>query len=205
MHDVLGPTGDIEVETTAMLESQGISSAPFSQDVLDCLPSPDWISSEADLQGRSDFRDLCVFSIDPPTARDLDDALSIEVLNGGLFRVGVHIADVGHFVRSGSALDLEAQRRTTSVYLVQRVIPMLPELLSSHLCSLQPGIDRLTFSVVWEMDKFGTIQKTEIQKSVIHSAAKLSYSHAQCIIEDPSAPQPPDLALYDHSWDEVLP
>lgn len=97
-------------------------------------------------------RGVRVFSIDPPTAKDLDDALSIEPLPGGRWRVGVHIADVAHFIPPFSALDREAGMRATSTYLVQRVIPMLPKLLCEELCSLNPGVERLSFSVVWDMD-----------------------------------------------------
>ncbi len=152
----------------------------------------------------SDGRDACVFSIDPPTARDLDDALSIEKLGDDRFKVGVHIADVSHFVKPGTALDHVAQKRTTSVYLIQRVIPMLPERLSANLCSLNPGKDRLTFSVVWEMNGEGEILKQHVQKSIIHSATKMGYHHAQSAIDDPSAVQPENLQIHGgYTWDKV--
>lgn len=93
-----------------------------------------------------------MFSIDPPTAKDLDDALHVEALPNGLLRIGVHIADVAHFVKPNTKLDEEAQARSTSVYLVQRVMPMLPGLLCEQLCSLNPGVERFAFSVVWDLD-----------------------------------------------------
>ena len=150
------------------------------------------------------IRDKRVFSIDPPTARDIDDALSIERVKDDLFKVAVHIADVSHFVKPHSVLDAEAQSRTTSVYLVQRVIPMLPEVLSSHLCSLQPDEDRLAFSVTWEMTKAGEVVSHDFGKSIIRSCAKLAYGHAQSAIEDPSVPQPENVSIHgDHTWEEV--
>ena len=169
----------------------------------------EWISGDAICGTRtakemSVCRDTCVFSIDPPTARDLDDALSIEKLSDDRFRVGVHIADVSFFVKPGTALDRVALERTTSVYLVQRVIPMLPERLSADLCSLNPGKDRLTFSVVWEMNGQGEIFKQHVQKSVIHSATKMAYHHAQSAIDDPSTVQPENLKIHGgYSWEKV--
>lgn len=149
------------------------------------------------------FRDRCVFSIDPKSARDLDDALSIEKVDSERFKVGVHIADVSHFVKASTELDKEARHRGTSVYLVHRAIPMLPEILSSRLCSLNPGEDRLTFSVVWEMDHKGNVLKQEMKKSVIRSCARMAYAHAQSIIDDPQKAECENEIHDGHSWDEV--
>jgi hypothetical protein len=120
-----------------------------------------------------------IFTIDPATARDLDDALHVTPLPSGNFLVGVHIADVSHYIQPGTELDSVAKSRATSVYLVHRVIPMLPRLLCENLCSLNPGVDRLAFSVEWELTPEGEIVNQWLGKSVINSAAKLAYGHAQ--------------------------
>ncbi|XP_015683723.1 DIS3-like exonuclease 2, partial [Protobothrops mucrosquamatus] len=127
----------------------------------------------------------CIFTIDPSTAKDLDDALSCKPLPDGNFEVGVHIADVSYFVPEGTVLDDVASERATSVYLVQKVIPMLPQLLCEELCSLNPMTDRLTFSVIWKLTPQGKILDEWFGRTVIQSCAKLSYDHAQSMIEDP--------------------
>ncbi|GIL48122.1 hypothetical protein Vafri_4822 [Volvox africanus] len=202
----LGQAGEIESETAAILEAEAIRSGEFEADVLACLPPLPWRISEQDLEGRKDFRSHRVFSIDPPTAKDLDDALSIEPLPGGDgWRVGVHIADVSHFIEPFSALDVEAGRRATSTYMVQRVIPMLPPLLCEQLCSLNPGEDRLTFSVVWDMGKDGSIRSTWFGRSVIRSCAKLSYPLVQRMIEGDFRAQDTGVWLHGDgvTWDQV--
>jgi ribonuclease R len=133
---------------------------------------------EEDLQGREDFRDRLVFTIDPPDAKDFDDALSVERLEDGGFRVGVHIADVSHYVPEGSALDREARERATSVYLVDRVVPMLPEELSGNLCSLRPEEERLAMSVVFTMDEDGRVEAYRFARTVIRSDRRLTYDEA---------------------------
>src|SRR5690606_18668554 len=115
-----------------------------------------------DLAGRTDLRDRLVFTIDPADAKDHDDALSVASLEDGLFEVGIHIADVSFYVREGSALDLEALDRGTSVYLVDRVIPMLPHELSSDLCSLRPDVDRLAMSLLLRLDEDGHVRSEEL-------------------------------------------
>lgn len=203
IHDILGPTGDLDVETSAILESRGVQDQPFSEEILNSLPDSDWTPGEAEIEGRLDLRSNRVFTIDPPDARDLDDALSIEKLTEKEVKVGVHIADVSHFVKAGSLIDKEAEIRTTSVYLVQRMIPMLPELLSSNLCSLKPGVDRLTFSVIWKMDlETAEILDQTVSKSVVHSCAKLAYQDAQTVIQDPDC-GPLSTLFGPHSWEAV--
>jgi protein SSD1 len=134
---------------------------------------------------RADLRKERIFSIDPPTARDLDDAVSIKALIDGTYELGVHIADVSYFVSPGTEVDAEAYNRATSVYLVQKVIPMLPRLLCEELCSLNPGVDRLAFSVFWNIDSDAKIiGEPRFTRSVINSCAKLWYDHAQAVIED---------------------
>jgi ribonuclease R len=141
-----------------------------------------------DLDGREDFRDTLCFTIDPEDARDHDDALSVRRTDGGL-EIGIHIADVSWYVKEGSGIDREALDRGTSVYLVDRVIPMLPEALSSDLCSLVPGHDRLTLSVVLEFDDRGVVRERRFVRGVIRSAHKLSYEEAQRILDQGAADQ----------------
>ncbi|HEX6925460.1 MAG TPA: ribonuclease R [Longimicrobiaceae bacterium] len=136
-----------------------------------------------DLEGRRDLRDEVVFTIDPADARDHDDALSIRPVGDGRWRVGVHIADVSHYVREGTALDAEAMQRGTSVYLVDRVIPMLPEALSSDLCSLVPDRDRLALTLFLTVDEEGRVHEHELVRSVIRSRHRLSYDDAQSVID----------------------
>jgi DIS3-like exonuclease 2 len=165
---ILGTAGALQVEVGALLMAEGVEDDDlFTPEVLACLPQLPWTaqSDPGGLEGRRDFRDTRVFSIDPPTARDLDDALSIQCLSpeesaaakGAAFRVGVHIADVAYFVRPGTALDEEAAKRGTSVYLVDRVVPMLPRTLCEELCSLNPGVERMTFSIVWDLTQEGEV------------------------------------------------
>ncbi|XP_050819730.1 DIS3-like exonuclease 2 isoform X4 [Gopherus flavomarginatus] len=183
----LGQAGEIEPETEGILTEYGVDFSDFSQDVLECLPqSLPWVIPPTELANRRDLRKECIFTIDPSTARDLDDALSCKQLPDGNLEVGVHIADVSYFVLEGTALDQVASRRATSVYLVQKVIPMLPRLLCEELCSLNPMKDRLTFSVMWKMTPEGKILDEWFGRTVICSCIKLSYDHAQSMIENPS-------------------
>uniref|UniRef100_G1RVK0 DIS3-like exonuclease 2 n=1 Tax=Nomascus leucogenys TaxID=61853 RepID=G1RVK0_NOMLE len=148
----------------------------------------------------------CIFTIDPSTARDLDDALSCKPLADGNFEVGVHIADVSYFVPEGSDLDKVAAERATSVYLVQKVVPMLPRLLCEELCSLNPMSDKLTFSVIWTLTPEGKILDEWFGRTVIRSCTKLSYEHAQSMIESPNEKIPakelPPISP-EHSSEEV--
>jgi ribonuclease R len=136
-----------------------------------------------EIERRHDFRDILTFTIDPEDAKDFDDAISFRVLPSGLYEVGIHIADVSYYVRPGTALDEEAYKRGTSVYLVDRTIPMLPERLSADLCSLKPHEDRLTFSVVCQMDAQARIKSVWMGKSIIHSQRRFTYEEAQHEIE----------------------
>lgn len=139
---------------------------------------------EKDLEGRKDFRNTTTFTIDPIDAKDFDDAISFKKLNGGHIEIGVHIADVSHYVKVKSALDIEAQKRGTSVYLVDRTIPMLPEELSNGLCSLNENTDRLTFSAVFELDNSGKIYNEWFGKTIIHSNKRFTYENAQKILDN---------------------
>ncbi|KAI9343075.1 hypothetical protein DFJ73DRAFT_842129 [Zopfochytrium polystomum] len=181
VHGKIGLAGSIPIETEAILVENGIHWSDFPEPVLECLPSMPWTVPESECLKRRDFRDTRVFSIDPLTARDLDDALSITPQEDGTVEVGVHIADVSYFVQAGTALDEEARNRATTVYLTQKAVPMLPRLLCEELCSLNPGVERLAFSVVWKMnaETAEILDKPWMGRSVIRSCAKLSYEHAQ--------------------------
>ncbi|XP_033895568.2 DIS3-like exonuclease 2 [Acipenser ruthenus] len=182
----LGQAGEIEPETEGILTEYDVDFSEFSKEVLGCLPqSLPWTIPAEEFKRRKDLRKACIFTIDPATARDLDDALSCIPLPDGNFEVGVHIADVSYFVEEGDALDSIASRRATSVYLVQKVIPMLPRLLCEELCSLNPMTDRLTFSVIWKLTPQGKILDEWFGRTVIRSCVKLSYDHAQSMIEAP--------------------
>lgn len=155
----LGRAGDLQVEVSALLAQEGVhDDDQLTPDVLGCLPPTPWVPTPQDTAGRRDFRSQRIFSIDPPTARDLDDALSVQCLDNGTLEIGVHIADVSHFVQPNTPLDSEARQRSTSTYLMDRVIPMLPRLLCEELCSLNPGVDRFALSIVWIMTPNGDIK-----------------------------------------------
>jgi DIS3-like exonuclease 2 len=210
IHRIVGQAGGLDVEIEALLFQERIhDDDQFTPEVLACLPAVPWSITEADIAERRDLRSLRIFSIDPPTARDLDDALSIESLSDGVFRIGVHIADVSHFVNPATPLDEEAAVRSTSVYLVDRVIPMLPRLLCEELCSLNPGVDRLAFSIIWEMDSSGKIKSTWAGRTIICSCGKLSYPQVQELIDGIATPEsenvPEGVQLYGsaHSWTDV--
>ncbi|XP_034988831.1 DIS3-like exonuclease 2 isoform X1 [Zootoca vivipara] len=203
----LGQAGEIEPETEGILTEYGVDFSDFQPDVLQCLPqSLPWVIPPEEFAKRRDLRQECIFTIDPSTARDLDDALSCKPLPDGNFEVGVHIADVSYFVTEDTALDEIASKRATSVYLVQKVIPMLPKLLCEQLCSLNPMTDRLTFSVIWKLSPQGKIIDEWFGRTVICSCAKLSYDHAQSMIENPekvfAAEEIPAISP-QHSVDEV--
>ncbi|KAG0305262.1 hypothetical protein BGZ98_004394 [Dissophora globulifera] len=178
----LGDIGNIEIETEALLADNNVTTTAFGEKVEKCLPELPWAIPEKELSKRRDLRKECVFTIDPATAKDLDDAVSCIRLEDGTLEIGVHIADVSHFIKAGSALDREAKSRATTVYLVQKAIPMLPTILSEDLCSLTSDEDRLTFSVFWKMTEDGEILDTTFSKSIIRSCAQLSYDDAQTVI-----------------------
>src|SRR5262249_5288437 len=138
--------------------------------------------TERDFAGRDDFRKRNTITIDPRTARDFDDAIDVEVLPNGTFQLGVHIADVSHFVTADSAMDIEARGRGTSVYFPDRVIPMLPEKVSNHLCSLNPNVDRLAVSVMMHLSRTGEVLDYSFHKSVIHSKQRMTYEDVQEIL-----------------------
>ncbi|XP_006467105.1 exosome complex exonuclease RRP44 homolog A [Citrus sinensis] len=183
---VIGEIGDRDTESEMVLIDNDIDARPFSTQVLACLPPLPWSVSSEDLANpiRLDLRDLRVFSVDPPGCKDIDDALHCTALSSGNFEVGVHIADVTNFVHPGTPLDDEASKRGTSVYLVERRIDMLPKPLTEDICSLRADVERLAFSVIWELTPEAEIISTRYTKSVIKSCAALSYVEAQARMDD---------------------
>ncbi|CAH2105368.1 unnamed protein product [Euphydryas editha] len=181
----LGPIGDKNAENEVILLEHDVPHARFSEAVLACLPPDDWTIPEEEIKKRVDLRSICVCSVDPPGCTDIDDALHARRV-GDRYEVGVHIADVTHFVRPHSALDREAAARATTVYLVDKRIDMVPDLLSSNLCSLRGGEERLAFSCVWEMDENANVLSTKFHKSVIKSRAAMTYEEAQIAIDTTS-------------------
>ena len=189
----LGELETKEAETEALLLEYDVQYRPFPKAVLDCLPAEgnDWKvpqdKSDPGWRGRKDLRDLLVCSIDPPGCQDIDDALHAKLLPNGNFEVGVHIADVSHFVRPNNPMDAEATSRGTTVYLVDKRIDMLPALLGTDLCSLKPDVQRYAFSTIWELTPDAEVVKADFTKSVIYSRAGFSYEQAQKRIDDNSA------------------
>ena len=181
--DVLGKTGDNNVEMHAILAQYGLPYKYPRNVELAAEKIPLEITPE-ELKGREDFREVCTFTIDPKDAKDFDDALSVRQLEKGLWEVGVHIADVSHYVTEGSIIDKEAQKRATSVYLVDRTIPMLPERLCNLICSLRPDEDKLCYSVVFDMDDNAQVKRWRLVHTVIRSNRRFAYEEVQQILED---------------------
>lgn len=181
--EILGHKNDPGVDILSIIRKFGLPEA-FPADVLaEAEAAPDEISEE-EIRGRRDLRDRMMVTIDGADAKDLDDAVSVEVLPNGHYRLGVHIADVSYYVRENSPLDQEAYRRGTSVYLVDRVIPMLPHRLSNGICSLNPKVDRLTISCDMEMDAEANVVKYDIFLSVIRTNERMTYADIRKILED---------------------
>ena len=180
--DVLGRAGENTAEMHAILAEFGLPYVyPDNvEKAADEIPAE--IKPE-DMAEREDFRPVLTFTIDPRDAKDFDDALSIRRLDDGLWEVGVHIADVSHYVREGSIIDKEAYRRATSVYLVDRTVPMLPERLCNFICSLRPDEDKMTYSVVFDMDEQGEVRKSRIVHTVIRSNRRFTYEEVQAVLE----------------------
>ncbi|XP_076462182.1 LOW QUALITY PROTEIN: exosome complex exonuclease RRP44-like [Babylonia areolata] len=183
----LGNVGDKEAENEVLLLEHDVPHSNFSQAVLSCLPKLPWIITPEDEEKRTNLRHLDICSVDPPGCTDIDDALHCRRLDNGNLEVGVHIADVSHFIRPNTAIDKEAASRGTTVYLTDQRIDMVPELLSSNLCSLRSNVDRFAFSVLWEMtDEAELVGEPQFMKSIIFSKASLTYAEAQMKIDDPN-------------------
>ena len=180
--DILGQAGDNTTEMHAILAEFGLPYVypKAVETAADKIPAE--ISAE-EIAKREDFRKVTTFTIDPKDAKDFDDALSIRKLKDGLWEVGVHIADVTHYVKEGSIIDKEAEKRATSVYLVDRTIPMLPERLCNFICSLRPNEEKLAFSVIFDITEKGEVRDSRIVHTVINSDRRFTYEEAQQIIE----------------------
>ena len=180
--DVLGEPGENDTEMHAILAEYALPYR-FESEVANAADRISEDITEEDLKGRKDFRQTLTFTIDPADAKDFDDAISFRKLENGNYEIGVHIADVTHYVLPGSVVDKEAEARGTSVYLVDRTVPMLPEKLCNKLCSLRPNEEKLTFSAVFEMTPLGRIASQWFGKTVIYSDFRFAYEEAQAIIE----------------------
>ena len=192
--DVLGAPGENETEMHAILAEFNLPYR-FPSEVENAADGISEVITPEEIKGRKDFRDVLTFTIDPADAKDFDDALSFRRLSNGSYEVGVHIADVSHYVSPGSAVDKEARERGTSVYLVDRTVPMLPEKLCNKLCSLRPHEDKLTFAVVAEIDPKGNIKNRWIGRTIINSDYRFDYGQAQEIIEKEKAESPIEEAI----------
>ena len=179
---VLGKAGNNDTEMHVILAEFGLPYT-YPKNVEKAADKISDILTEEDLKDREDFRGITTFTIDPRDAKDFDDALSIRQLDNGNWEVGVHIADVTHYVTPGSVIDKEAYKRATSVYLVDRTIPMLPERLCNQICSLRPDEDKLCFSAVFELNEKSEVQHSHITRTVIRSDRRFTYEEAQEIIE----------------------
>jgi ribonuclease R len=180
--DFLGKPGDNNTEMHAILAEFGLPYK-FSDEVENVAAKIPTIISKSDIAGRRDFRNTCTFTIDPSDAKDFDDALSFKRLENGNFEVGIHIADVTHYVHPNDIIDKEAYDRGTSVYLVDRTVPMLPEVLSNNLCSLRPNEEKLTYSAVFEMNSKAKVIDKWFGRTIIKSDMRFAYEQAQEIIE----------------------
>ena len=180
--EVLGQKGDRYVEIASVIREHGLPEE-FPKKVLDEAEKVAVEIPQEEIDRRLDIRDLKTFTIDGEDAKDLDDAISIEKLDNGNYKLGVHIADVTHYVKEKSKLDKEALKRATSVYLVDKVIPMLPKTLSNGVCSLNPFEDKLTLSIFMEIDHKGDVVKYDIKETVINSKARMTYTEVSDILE----------------------
>ncbi|MEP0479797.1 MAG: RNB domain-containing ribonuclease, partial [Nonlabens sp.] len=192
--DILGEPGEHDTEIHAILAQYGLPYE-FPAEVEEYTEKLDKSISSQEIEKRRDMRDTLTYTIDPADAKDFDDALSFKVLENGNYEIGIHIADVSHYVKEGTVLDDEAYERATSVYLVDRVVPMLPEVLSNGVCSLNPHEDKLCFSAVFEMDNSSKIHNEWFGRTVIHSDQRFAYEEAQHIIETGKGEIPGDISL----------
>ncbi len=195
---ILGRPGDNDAEMHAIALEKGFA-AELPKEVEDEAEKIKYHGiSEKDYAGRRDFRKTLTFTIDPSDAKDFDDAISFKELGEEEYEIGIHIADVSHYVKIGSELDREAKERGTSVYLVDRTIPMLPETLSNDLCSLVPNKDRLTMSAVFTIDNNAQVKSEWFGRTVIHSQKRFTYEDAEISIKDPTAPLHKELAILNN-------
>lgn len=197
--EILGLPGDHQTEIHAILADYGLPNK-FTPDVEDFANKINTNISEKEIKKRRDLRKDLTFTIDPKDAKDFDDALSFKVLDNGNYEIGIHIADVSHYLKEGTILDDEAYKRATSVYLVDRVVPMLPEVLSNNACSLRPQEEKYTFSAIFELNNDVKITNQWFGKTVIYSDARFTYEEAQYIIEKESNEIPSHISLTSKAY-----
>lgn len=203
---VLGKPGEHNTEIHAILAEYGLP-AEFPIEVETFAQKIDTTIKESEIAKRRDMRQTLTFTIDPKDAKDFDDALSFKILENGNYEIGIHIADVSHYLQEGTILDDEAYNRATSVYLVDRVVPMLPEVLSNFACSLRPNEEKYTFSAIFELDKKATIKSQWFGRTVIDSNQRFSYEEAQFIIETKENTIPLEISITGESYkvsDEII-
>ena len=202
--EILGMPGEHETEIHAILVQYGLPYE-FPEKVEEYADQLDTSIQEEEIAKRRDMRKTLTFTIDPKDAKDFDDALSFKILENGNYEVGVHIADVSHYVQPGTILDDEAYERATSVYLVDRVVPMLPEILSNNACSLRPHEEKYTFSAVFEINNKAQIINEWFGRTVTYSDARFAYEEAQQIIETEKASIPASISLTEEMYDAPEP
>lgn len=199
--DILGQSGDNTTEMHAILAEYGLPYA-YPKSVEDEAEKIDPGITAEEIRQREDLREVTTFTIDPRDAKDFDDAISIRKTDDGLWEVGVHIADVSHYVKEGSIIDKEAVKRATSVYLVDRTIPMLPERLCNFICSLRPNEEKLTYSVVFKLDDKAVVKDWHLAHTVIKSDRRFTYEEVQKVLEDHKEASPEDYKMPgDHAAD----
>ena len=197
--DVLGRPGEHHTEIHAILADYGLPYK-FPDEVELYANKLDTTIKEEEIKKRRDLREVLTFTIDPKDAKDFDDALSFRELENGFYEIGIHIADVSHYVRPGTILEEEAYERATSVYLVDRVVPMLPEVLSNGACSLRPNEDKYTFSAVFQIDEKAQVHHQWFGRTVIHSNERFAYEEAQHVIETKKEFIPEDVSIREEAY-----
>jgi ribonuclease R len=203
---ILGKPGEHNTEIHAILAEYGLPSE-FPVEVETYAQKIDTSITESEIKKRRDMRQILTFTIDPKDAKDFDDALSFQVLENGNYEIGIHIADVSHYLQEGTILDDEAYNRATSIYLVDRVVPMLPEVLSNFACSLRPNEEKYTFSALFELDKKANIKKQWFGRTVIDSNQRFAYEEAQYIIENKNGNIPIETSITGSAYtvsDEII-
>ena len=196
---VLGTPGEHHTEIHGILAQYGLPHE-FPQEVEEYADKLDTSIQPEEIKKRRDMREVLTFTIDPKDAKDFDDALSFQTLENGNWEIGIHIADVSHYLKPGTVLDEEAYERATSVYLVDRVVPMLPEVLSNNACSLRPNEEKYTFSAVFEMDKNAKVINQWFGRTVTYSDARFAYEEAQHIIENKNGDIPEEVSIQDKAY-----
>jgi ribonuclease R/exosome complex exonuclease DIS3/RRP44 len=200
IEEVLGTPGEHDTEIHSILAEYGLPLT-FPEEVEHYANKLDTRIHQKEIDRRKDLRDVLTFTIDPRDAKDFDDALSFKKLENGHVEVGIHIADVSHYVQPDTILEEEAYQRATSVYLVDRVVPMLPEILSNNACSLRPHEDKLTFSAIFELDAQAQIKRQWFGRTVTHSDERLAYEEAQHVIETRKGTIPKGVSIRDKAYD----